>query len=268
MATAGPPSEGDVDVFDFFSDVGSFFGNGDHWQGPEGIPTLLFQHVQLTAVSILVASLVALPVGAVLGHVRKGGAIAINIANIGRALPALALLILAVQWVGIGEPTGILAPVQSIPAFLAMFALAVPPMLANTYVGIATVDDDIREAARGMGMTGREVLTSVEIPLALPLVLAGIRTAAVAVVATATLAAYVDAGGLGRYIVDGFAVQDNVKVFVGGLLVALLAIAVELLLSLVQRVLVSPGLRQGSAHDLRESRYRRLEQAGVDAVLP
>jgi osmoprotectant transport system permease protein len=137
----------------------------------------------------------------------------------------------------------VLTPVQSIPAFIAMFALAVPPMLANAYVGVAGVDDEIRESARGMGMSGRQALWRVELPIAVPLVMAGIRTAAVAVVATATLAAYVDAGGLGRYIVDGFAVQDNVKIFAGGLLVALLAITVELVLSLVQRLLTSPGLR-------------------------
>ena len=115
-------------------------------------------------------------------------------------------------------------------------------MLANSYVAVSQVDDEVREAARGMGMNGHQVLWRVELPMALPLIMAGVRTAAVAVIATATLAAYVDAGGLGRYIVDGFAIQDNVKVFVGGLLVALLAVAVELFLSFVQRHLVSKGL--------------------------
>jgi osmoprotectant transport system permease protein len=230
----------------FLSNVANFLTDGAHWRGQEGIPTLTLQHLQLTAVSVLAAGLVAVPLGLVLGHVRTGGALAVNIANIGRALPALALLILAVQWVGIGEPTGLLTPVQSVPAFIAMFALAVPPMLANAYVGVASVDDEIRESALGMGMNGRQTLMKVELPIALPLVMAGIRTAAVAVVATATLAAYVDAGGLGRYIVDGFSVQDNAKVFAGGLLVALLAITVELSLALVQRLLVSPGLRTGA----------------------
>ncbi len=229
----------------FLSKVADFLTDGAQWHGREGIPTLMLQHIQLTVASVLAAALVALPIGLVLGHVRTGGAVAVNIANIGRALPALALLILAVQWVGIGDPTGVLTPVQSVPAFIAMFALAVPPMLANAYVGVAGVDDEIRESARGMGMNARQMLTRVELPIALPIVMAGIRTAAVAVVATATLAAYVDSGGLGRYIVDGFAVNDNVKVFAGGLLVALLAIAVELSLALVQRLLVSPGLRGG-----------------------
>jgi osmoprotectant transport system permease protein len=127
-----------------------------------------------------------------------------------------------------------------------MFALALPPMLANAYVGVATVDDEVREAARGMGMTGRHVLTRVEIPLALPLVMAGVRTATVAVVATATLAAYVDAGGLGRYIVDGFATRNNVKIFAGGVLVALLAIALEFSLAWAERRFSSPGLGEGA----------------------
>jgi len=242
----------------FLGDVFDFLTNHDQWHGNESIPTLAGQHLQLTVVSVLAAAVVALPIGIVLGHVRTGGAIAVNIANIGRALPALALLILSVQWVGIGEPTGILSPVQSIPAFIAMFALAVPPMLANAYVGMANVDDEIRESARGMGMNGRQMIWRVELPNAVPLVMAGVRTAAVAVLATATLAAYVDAGGFGRYIVDGFAVNDNVKVFAGGLLVALLAIAIELVLALVQRALTSPGIRTEGRIKVRELATDRL----------
>jgi osmoprotectant transport system permease protein len=236
----------------FLGDVFDFLTSSDQWHGDESIPRLLGQHVQLTVVSVLVAALVALPIGIVLGHIGKGGAVAVNIANIGRALPALALLILAVQWVGIGDPTGVLTPVQSVPAFIAMFALALPPMLANTYVGMAQVDDEIRESARGMGMNARQMVWHVELPNAVPLVMAGVRTATVAVVATATLAAYVDSGGFGRYIVDGFAVNDNVKVFAGGLLVALLAIALELVLALVQRALTSPGIRARSRVRVRE----------------
>jgi len=251
----------------FLGDVFDFLAARDRWHGDESIPTLLGQHLQLTFVSVLLAAIVALPIGLWLGHRRRGGAVAINIANIGRALPAFALLILAVQWVGIGEPTGILTPLQSIPAFLAMFALAIPPMLANAYVGVATVDDEIREAAKGMGLTGRQVLTRVELPLSLPLVMAGVRTAAVAVVATATLAAYVDAGGLGRYIVDGIAVSDEVRVFAGGLLVALLAIAVELSLSGLERRMVSPGLRTEGRRVVRELERSRIHEGALDPPL-
>lgn len=255
-------------MFGFLGEVFDFLTNGDQWSGEEGIPTLLGQHIQLTVVSVLVAAAIALPIGIWLGHLRRGGALAINVANVGRALPALALLILAVQWVGIGKPEGILAPVHSLPAFIAMVALAVPPMVANSYVGVAGVDDEVREAAIGMGMSGRQVLTRIELPMALPLVMAGVKIAAVAVVATATLAAYVDAGGLGRYIVDGYAVNDNVKVFAGGFLVALLAVAVELSLGLVERMLVSQGLRTGGGKIAKEIEREKLTEAGVDAVLP
>ncbi len=230
-------------MFGFLGDVASFFGDGANWQGEEGIPTLFRDHLQLTVVSVLAAVLVAVPIGVVLGHRRIGGAFAIYFFNIGRALPALALLIVAVQLFGIGDPTGVLTPVLSVPAFVAMFVLALPPILANTYIGVAEVDDDMREAARGMGMSGAQMLRRVEMPIATPLIMAGVRTAAVAVIATATLAAYVDAGGFGRYIVDGFAVQDTVKVFAGALLVALLAVAVEYGLARAERRLSSPGLR-------------------------
>jgi osmoprotectant transport system permease protein len=236
----------------FFGDVFDFLTSHDQWHGNESIPRLAGQHLQLTVVSVLVAAIVALPIGIVLGHVRTGGTIAVNIANIGRALPAFALLILSVQWVGIGDPTGILTPVQSVPAFIAMVALAVPPMLANAYVGMASVDDEIRESARGMGMNGRQMIWRVELPNAVPLVMAGVRTATVAVVATATLAALVDSGGFGRYIIDGFAVYDNVKVFAGGLLVALLAIALELVLALLQHAITSPGIRSEGKIKVRE----------------
>jgi osmoprotectant transport system permease protein len=250
----------------FLGDVFDFLTSSDQWHGNESIPNLIGQHLQLTIVSVLAAAAVALPIGILLGHVRTGGTVAVNIANIGRALPAFALLILAVQWVGIGDPTGVLTPVQSVPAFIAMFALALPPMLANAYVGMASVDDEIREAARGMGMNGREMIWHVELPNAVPLVMAGVRTATVAVVATATLAAYVDSGGLGRYIVDGFAVNDNAKVFAGGLLVALLAIALELLLALLQRAITSPGIRSEAKIKVRELATDRIAPGGAPAL--
>jgi osmoprotectant transport system permease protein len=246
----------------FLGEVFDFLTSSDQWHGDASIPRLLGQHVQLTVVSVLVAAIVALPIGILLGHVRTGGALAVNIANIGRALPAFALLILSVQWVGIGDPTGILTPVQSVPAFIAMFALAVPPMLANAYVGMANVDDEIRESARGMGMNARQMIWRVELPNAMPLVMAGVRTATVGVVATATLAALVDSGGFGRYIIDGIAVRDNAKVFAGGLLVALLAIALELVLALVQRWVTSPGLRRERRATMADAIMERIP--GID----
>lgn len=216
----------------FLSDVVSWFATGAHWHGNNGIPHRVEEHVLMSAAAVGAAILVTMPPSLALGHLRRFGVLAVNVSNVGRAIPSFAILVLMVQLVGIGAE----------PAFIALFVLAVPPLVTNSYVGMADVDDDIRESARGMGMTGWESVRRVELPVALPVVLAGVRTAAVQVVATATLAAVVAWGGLGRYIIDGLAQQDNVQVFAGALLVGVLSVLTELLLSLVQRVVVSAGL--------------------------
>ena len=229
----------------FLQSVWEWFGNGDHWTGDEGIPHLVWQHVQISLIATLVAVLISLPIGLFFGHVRRGGFVTINLANIGRALPALALLLFAVREFGVGDPPDWMQAIGigSLPTFLVLVALAIPPIVTNTYAGVVGVDAETRDAARGMGMSGWQLLTRVELPLASPLIMAGIRTSAVAVVATATLAAIVGWGGLGRYIIDGSKVQDFEKLFAGALLVALLAIVVELTLALVQRLVVPRGLR-------------------------
>lgn len=246
---------------DFLGDVGDWFGDGSHWTGNDGVVHRLSEHVQISIVSIIAAALIALPIGFLIGHVRKGGLVAVNVSNIGRALPSFALLILMVQIFGLGETSGSLAFIGSFPTFIVLVALAIPPMLTNTYVGMASVDPEVREAARGMGMSGHQLLRGVEVPIALPLVWAGIRTAAIAVVATATLAAYTGWGGLGRFIIDGLSTQDNVQVFAGALLVALLAIVFEFSLAGLQYLTVSRGLR------VRERPGRRVEDA-VPEVVP
>jgi osmoprotectant transport system permease protein len=213
--------------------IASWLTDAAHWSGSDGIPHRMAEHISICAFSLGLAIVVAVPIGTVLGHLRKGGTVAENIANIGRAVPSLAILIIAVPFVGIGAR----------PAELALIALALPPILTNTYVGMARVDDDVREAARGLGMSGWQAIRRAELPLALPLVLAGIRTAAFQVVATATLAALVASGGLGRYIVDGLAVRDNVEVVSGSLLVIALAVTVEALIAGIERLLVPRPLR-------------------------
>lgn len=217
----------------FLGQVASWFLNPAHWQGDFGIPHRLNEHVTMSAASTLVAALIALPVGIALGHFGRGGTLAINVSNIGRAVPSFAVLVFALELFGIGAP----------PAFIALVALGIPPMVTNTFVGMQEVDADVREAARGMGLNGFQVLFGVELPLAIPLIMAGIRTSAVNIVATATLAALVAWGGLGRFIIDGFSQQDNVQIFAGALLVALLAIATELVLALAQFLLTPAGLR-------------------------
>lgn len=236
----------------FFADVWDWFGDGANWTGEEGISNLTLEHVQVSAAAMFVAVLLALPVGLVLGHLRRGGIVAINVSNVGRAIPSLGLLIVAALiWGVFDTPTGF-GWVGSFPVFIALTALAIPPMITNTYVGMANIDADVREAASGMGMNGRQVLSRVELPIALPLIMAGVRTAAVGVVATATLAALVSFGGLGRLIWDGFRAQDYPKMFAGALLVAVLAILVELALALLQRAIVSRGLRRGGDRIVRE----------------
>ena len=204
-----------------------------HWQGPDGIPIRLAQHVQLSAESVAIGALIALPIGIGLGHFGRFGNLAINISNVGRAVPSFAILVIAFQLFGLGDT----------PIILALTALAIPPMVTNSYVALREVDPDIKEAARGMGYRELAQLVRVELPLAVALIMAGIRTSAVQVVATATLAAIVAGGGLGRYIIDGFATQIYTEVFAGAILVALLALATELSLSALERVLVPRGLR-------------------------
>ncbi len=229
----------------FLQSTLDWFGDGDHWTGPEGIPHLLWQHVEISVIAVVVAVAIALPIGLFFGHRRAGGFVAVNVANVGRALPALALLLFAVRWFGVGDPPAWMRTVGigSIPTFIVLVALAIPPMVTNTYAGVVGVDPEAVDAARGMGMSGGQLLRRVEMPLASPLIMAGIRTSAVAVVATATLAAVVGWGGLGRYIYDGSRVHDDQRLFAGALLVALLAIVVELSLALLQRAVVPRGLR-------------------------
>lgn len=217
---------------EFLADVVAWFADPAHWRGSNGVPTRLAEHLYYSGVATLVALVVALPIGLVTGHTGRGGAVAVNVANVGRALPTFGLIILAVVVMGLGD----------LPIFLPLVAFAIPPMLTNSHAGIRAVDPDVRDAAEGVGMTGWQVLARVELPVAAPLIMAGIRTSAVQVVATATLAAYAGAGGLGRYIVNGFAVRDFPQILAGALLVALFAIAAEVAIGRVQALVVSEGV--------------------------
>ena len=220
------------------ADVLEWFTTAEHWRGDFGVPHRLTEHALMSVSAVVAAIMIALPVGIWLGHRGRGGAVAINLANVGRAIPSLAILALTQQAIGLSGWPGFGAR----PAFVALVALAVPPLVTNAYVGMRGVDRDVVEAARGMGMTGTELLRRVELPIALPLIMAGVRTAAVQVVATATLAAVTAWGGLGRFIVDGFGQQDNAQIVAGALLVALMALVTELTLARVQRAVVSEGL--------------------------
>lgn len=216
------------------ADTLAWLGDSSHWTGVDGVPHRLAEHLELSAAAVALACLVALPVAFALGHTRRGGGLVVNVSNASRAVPTFAVLVLlAATPVGFGNRATVVA--------LVLFAL--PPLLTNAYVGVRDVDSEVREAATGMGMTGLQLLRRVELPLALPLVAAGVRTASVQVVATATLAAYVGGGGLGRLIADGFGRADPAMTAAGGVLVAVLALAVEVGLGALQRRL-TPGPRR------------------------
>jgi osmoprotectant transport system permease protein len=233
-------------IVHFLVDVWHWLTAGDQWRGSDGVPHLLANHVRVSIASLLVSMLIAVPLGAWLGHRKVGGLVAINVANIGRAIPVYALLVLAVQIFGITSPTGF-GWTGSFVAFVPLVLLGIPPMLTNSYVGVRDVGDDLVDAARGMGLSEGEILRRVEIPVALPLIMAGIRTAMVGIVATATLASFTGVDTLATPIFIGLHTDDNVAVFGGALLVALLAVVADLALAVVQRSVVSPGLRTGRA---------------------
>jgi osmoprotectant transport system permease protein len=215
-----------------------------HWSGPNGIPIRLLEHLELSGAAFVLAVLVALPIGLAVGHTGRGAALAVNLANLGRAVPSLAVI-------------GIVAPITQAfdpqlgftfyPTLIGLVFLALPPVLVNAYAGVAGVDRDLVEAARGMGMREGQILTQVEIPISLPVILAGLRLAAVTIVATANLGAIFGYGGLGRYLVDGIAQRDDGQLFGGVVLAAGLTLLTEAAFVLLQRAVESPGLRQSRA---------------------
>ncbi|MGH2691885.1 MAG: ABC transporter permease [Actinomycetota bacterium] len=209
----------------FFGQVVDWFADPANWEGAAGIPTRLGEHLILSSIPLLIAAAVALPAAMYVGHTKRLELAIVTVANIGRAIPSYALLVIMVIFTGLGDG----------PIIVALTLLAIPPILTNGYVAIQSVDPDTIEAARGMGMRERGVLLGIEIPLGAPLIIAGLRIAALQVVATATLAALVAGGGLGRIVVDGLAVRDFPQVFSGALLVALLAGLTEGAFTLLQR---------------------------------
>jgi osmoprotectant transport system permease protein len=207
-----------------------------HWSGGDGIPHRLLEHLGYSILALAIAAAIALPLGALVGHTGRGGFVVVSFANLARAVPTLGLLLLVVTVTSIGLT----------PVIVPLIALAMPPILVNTFEGIRSVDADIKDAAKGMGMRGPGVLVKAEIPVAMPLILLGLRTAAIQVVATATIAAYAGIGGLGRFIVDGLSRKDYPSVVGGSVLVVLLAVAVQLLFVGIRRAFVSQGLRGSS----------------------
>jgi osmoprotectant transport system permease protein len=232
----------------------SYLFDASHWSGPAGIPARIGEHLFYSVLALALGAVVAVPLGALIGHTRKGGFLIVGIANGMRALPELGLLTLLVLLMGI----------DLLPVTIALAVLAVPPLLAGTYSGVRAVDQGAVDAARGMGMREWQILFKVELPNALPLVLGGFRAAALQVIATAAVAAYVSFGGLGRFLIDGLKSLDYSQMAAGAILVALLALAVEGLLALVQRAVVSPGLRGGG----KRSPTAEITRPETDTAVP
>jgi osmoprotectant transport system permease protein len=242
------------------TELWTWLGDGANWSGSSGIPVRVLEHLEISAVAVATAALVALPAGLFIGHKRRLEFVTITAANFGRAIPSFAVLALAFP-VALQFDLGF----SIVPVVVALFLLAIPPILTNTYVGVKGVDRDTIEAATGMGMSGGEVLRRIELPLAAPLIVAGVRTSAVQVVATATLGAVVAGGGLGRFIVDGFAQQNDGMLLGGALLVALLAIVTELGFGVVERA-VRPRTRSRARERVRA--FEEPEQLGMPGVGP
>jgi osmoprotectant transport system permease protein len=226
-------------VVDFLIDPAS-------WSGPTGITTRLVEHLFLSFVALLAASLVALPLGFYIGHTGRLQLLGINLANIGRAIPSYAVMVMIFPiTLALAQPLGYepRLGLTFLPIFLAMTLLAIPPILVATYAGISEVDRDVVESSRGMGLTERQILARVEVPLASPVIVGGFRVATLQVIATATLGAILSGGGFGRYIIDGLARRDEGMLYGGVILVATLAIGTDLLLGWLQRRLTPKGVK-------------------------
>ncbi|WP_240646055.1 ABC transporter permease [Georgenia sp. SYP-B2076] len=205
------------------------------WTRPGGILDLLGDHLWMTLVAVLIGAVIALPLGLWLGHTGRSGTIVVGTANLTRALPTLALLYIFTAALGLGQ----------LPTILAVAIFAVPPILSNTYTGLREVDPDARDAGLGMGMSATRLLVSVELPLALPLIAAGLRTAAVQVVATVSLASLVGGGGLGLIISNGIFTQRFGQALAGAFIVVVVCLGIEGTLALLQRLLTPASLRAG-----------------------
>jgi osmoprotectant transport system permease protein len=208
--------------------------SSQQWHGADGIPLRVLEHLGYTGLSLLIAAAVAVPLGVLIGHTGRGAFAVVSMANVWRSIPTLGLLILLVVWLGFSSLTWLIP----------LVALGIPPILVNSYEGIRGVDNDLKDAARGMGMTGWQVLLKVEIPVASQLIMLGLRTGAIFIVATATIAAEIGLGGLGRYIIDGLASDIYGEVAGGAAVIVVLALAVQVAFVGLRRLVIPAGLRR------------------------
>ncbi len=238
---------------DFFAAF-AWIGDPTHWVGPDGIPTRLAEHIAYSALTLLIAGIIAIPIGLLIGHTGRGREFAVGLSGALRAIPTLGLLVyLSLQIAGLG----IQAPL------IALTVLAIPPVLAGAYSGVETLDKRMIDAARSMGMTEFQILLKVELPLGLPLLIGGLRSAALQVIATWTVAAFLPVGGLGRYIIDGLPVLRYDEMLAGSILVVGLALVTDGLFALLQKFVVPRGVVAGRTKEVRVKTVRRHPVVGV-----
>jgi osmoprotectant transport system permease protein len=230
-------------MIDYLGDLLRWFG--ENWAGEAGYLHRTWEHVTVSGTALVLAVAIAVPLAAWLGHRGRGGLAAVSVVNIGQALPSFGIVALALPFtIRLADALPFIdSGLGFLPTLVALFALALPPVFSNTHAGFRAVDPEVVEAARGMGMGGRRVLAAVELPLAAPLIFEGIRVAAIQVVATAPLGALVGYGGLGQYIIHGFATRDSVEITAGALLVVLLALVTGFVVGRLGRLLIPPPLR-------------------------
>jgi osmoprotectant transport system permease protein len=225
-----------------------------HLAGPSGIPARVGEHVGYTLLTLLIACVIALPIGMLVGHTGKGRTVAVQLSSGLRSLPTLGAVTLLGLWLGIG----LQAPL------IAMVVLALPPVLAGAYSGIESVDKNTVDAARSVGMTGLQVLTKVELPLALPLIIGGIRSACLQVIATWTVAAILPLGGLGRFMYDALPLGDYPQLLAGSILVIVLALVADAVFAITQKLVVPRGVAAGRVGEVRVTTNRRSVRAGTN----
>jgi osmoprotectant transport system permease protein len=243
--------------------VGAFLTDSVNWAGDEGIPHRLLQHLEYTFGALFFVVLIGLPLGLYVGHTGRGAVAIAGTANALRALPTFGLLVYVVIALS-GHLPGDLS--YLFPSLLVLVVLGIPSVLSNTYAGVQNVDPAARDAARGMGMTGWQVLWRVEVPNALPLIISGIRNSILQIVATAIIAAYVSLGGLGRFILDGLEQRDYPQMAAGAILVSVLAIVLDLLMAGLQLLVVSRGITGRYARTPRGQRGQQTDSAVVIAT--
>lgn len=218
-------------------DAFSYITDPSHWAGSSGFPVRIAEHLGYTALAVLCAALIAVPIGMFVGHTGRGASAVLAVSGALRALPALGVL----TWLIITIPRGISWPI--IPATIVLVLLAVAPLLAGVVAGFDSVPPDVVFSARASGFSEKQILGAVELPIAAPVIVGGLRSCVVQVLATAVVVAYVGMGGLGRYLIDGLAVQDYARMVAGAIVVTLVALVVDLLLAGVQRWTTPAGLR-------------------------